>query len=167
MAPPALHQVLQSTIPEVMVVEEVKRAALRMSRNRVGAIIALERQNDLGAYTQGGTPLNAEVKSELLETIFFPGGALHDGAVVIRQNRLAAAGCLFPLTENPQVARNLGTRHRAAIGLTEKCDAVTVIVSEETGGISVAAGGKLNYDLDQEQFDKILQELYLEGRKAG
>ncbi|MHC4663030.1 MAG: diadenylate cyclase CdaA [Planctomycetota bacterium] len=163
MAPPFLQPILHSsTIPEIRIVEEVKRAVLRMSKNRIGAIIALERDVGLGSYTEGGTPLLAEVQSELLETIFFPGSALHDGAVVIQEHRVAAAGCLFPLTENPQVARNLGTRHRAGIGLTEKTDAIAVIVSEETGSISVAAGGKLDYDLDQEQFDRALQDLYID-----
>jgi len=163
MAPPILQPLLQSsTIPEVMIVEEVKKAARRLAKNRIGAIIAIERDVGLISYTEGGTPIGAEVKSELLETIFFPGSALHDGAVVIREHRIAAAGCLFPLTENPQVAKNLGTRHRAAIGLSEKADAITIIVSEETGSISVAAGGKLDYDLDREQFDRALQELLID-----
>ena len=125
------------------VVDEVVKAALTLSKDRIGALIAFEGDVDLGAYVGSGVPINADVKAELLDTIFWPGSALHDGGVIIREDTIAAGACLFPLTEDPGVSRSLGTRHRAAIGLTEESDAVCVIVSEETGTISVTKGGEI------------------------
>lgn len=124
------------------VVEEVARAAHRLSSQRHGALIVFERETGLQEFIEGGVPINADVKAELLRTIFHPNTALHDKAVIVRNNKLVAAGCMLPVTHNPQY-RGLGTRHRAAIGLTEESDALVVVVSEETGIISVAYNGRI------------------------
>jgi len=149
-------------LPESRVVEEVSNAALRLAKLKVGALIALERQTGLKVFTETAVRLDAEVKAELLYIIFFPGSPLHDGAVVIQNGRVAAAGCLFPLTDNPEVSKSLGTRHRAGIGLSEETDALVVICSEETGTISLAEGGRLHRDLDREQLFELLRKLYLQ-----
>jgi diadenylate cyclase len=149
-------------LPESRVVEEVSNAAARLAKLKVGALIALERQQSLKVFTENASRLDAEVKAELLYIIFFPGSPLHDGAVVIQNGRVAAAGCLFPLTDNPEVAKSLGTRHRAGIGLSEETDALVVICSEETGTISLAEGGRLHRDLDKEQLSQLLHKLYLQ-----
>ncbi len=149
-------------LPESRVVEEVSSAAARLAKLKVGALIALERQQSLKVFTENASRLDAEVKAELLSIIFFPGSPLHDGAVVIQNGRVAAAGCLFPLTDNPEVAKSLGTRHRAGIGLSEETDALVVICSEETGTISLAEGGRLHRDLDKEQLSQLLQKFYLQ-----
>jgi diadenylate cyclase len=149
-------------LPESRVVEEVSNAAARLAKLKVGALIALERQMGLKLFTENAVRLDAEVKAELLYIIFFPGSPLHDGAVVIQNGRVAAAGCLFPLTDNPEVSKSLGTRHRAGIGLSEETDALVVICSEETGTISLAEGGRLHRDLDREQLFELLRKLYLQ-----
>ena len=123
--------------------EQTVDACRSMSEGRVGALIVFERQDNLEEFFSTGTVVNADVSAELLKNIFFPKAALHDGAVVIRNDRVAAAGCVLPLTENPNLSRDLGTRHRAAIGITEHSDSLVVVVSEETGVISCAAGGSL------------------------
>lgn len=129
--------------PNRLDVDEVIKAATRLSEKRIGALIAIERRNTLRPYIEVGTQIDAQVTAELMRTIFQLGTPLHDGAVIIRNNRLAAAGCLLPLSENPRLSKDLGTRHRAGIGLTEETDAVTIICSEETGNISIAHEGKL------------------------
>ncbi|MEZ0230662.1 MAG: diadenylate cyclase CdaA [Planctomycetota bacterium] len=153
-------------LPESRVVEEVSNAAARLAKLKVGALIALERQQSLKVFTENASRLDAEVKAELLYIIFFPGSPLHDGAVVIQNGRVAAAGCLFPLTDNPEVAKSLGTRHRAGIGLSEETDALVVICSEETGTISLAEAGRLHRDLDKEQLSQLLQKLYLQDESS-
>lgn len=140
---------------------EIADAAARMAKNRVGALIALEREVGLGTYVDGGVRMTARVSAKLLETIFFPGSPLHDGAVVIQDARIAAASCLFPLTENPSVSRGLGTRHRAAIGLSEETDAVVVVVSEQTGGMSISVGSELRRNLDRDELHQALRALCL------
>ena len=124
--------------------DEIIKAALRMSERKVGALIAIERRNTLRPYIEVGTQLDAMVSAELLRTIFALQTPLHDGAVIIRNNRVAAAGCLLPLSENPKLNKDLGTRHRAAIGLSEETDAVVIVCSEETGTISLAHDGQLD-----------------------
>lgn len=143
----------------VSVVDEVVEAALRMAKNRIGALIAIEREVGLGTYIEGGVQLDAQVSAELLETIFFPGTPLHDGAVVIREQRIAAAGCFFPLTDDPTVSKHLGSRHRAGKGLSEETDAVTVICSEETGQVSIAVAGELHRNLDKAGLESMLRRL--------
>ena len=131
-------------------IEEVVVAATMLSEKRVGAIIAVEREIGLRNYIESGIPLDATLTYDLLLTIFKPGSPLHDGAVILQEGRVAAAACFLPLTVNPRLSRELGTRHRAAIGLTEENDAVAVIVSEETGRISVALDGKIEGPFDPE-----------------
>ncbi len=137
------------------VVEEVARAAHRLSGQRHGALIVFERETGLQEYIETGVPINADVKSELLRTIFHPNTALHDKAVIVRNNKVLAAGCMLPATHNPQY-RGLGTRHRAAIGLTEESDALVVVVSEETGIISVAYNGRIVRRLDISRLRNVL-----------
>src|SRR6478752_6723778 len=131
-------------------VEEVVVAATMLSQQKVGAIIAIEREIGLRNYIESGIPLDATLTYDLLVTIFRPGSPLHDGAVVLQEERIAAAACFLPLTVNPKLSRELGTRHRAAIGLTEESDAIAVIVSEETGQISLAIDGRIDRQLSPE-----------------
>lgn len=146
----------------IKTVEHTVSACRTMSRQKIGALIVFERQNNLEEYFKTGTVVDAQVSSELLKNIFFPKAALHDGAVVIRSDRIAAAGCVLPLTENPNLSRELGTRHRAAIGITEHSDAVVVVVSEETGVISCVVGGNLKRYLTPESLTKLLTEELVE-----
>ena len=148
------------------VIEEVAKAAATLSKDRIGALITFEGRVALDSFIAAGVPIDAEVKAELIDTIFWPGSALHDGAIILREDRIAAAACLFPLTENPEVSRNLGTRHRAAIGLTEETDSVCVVVSEETGIISVARGGQLTRNCDEETLRSLLRETYRSGGRS-
>jgi diadenylate cyclase len=147
-------------------VDEVVKAATTLSKDRIGALIVLEGQVALNSYVSSGVPINADVKAELLDTIFWPGSALHDGAVIIREERIVAGACLLPLSENPEIARNLGTRHRAAIGLTEESDSVCVVVSEETGTISVARNGVISREYDEDRLRADLRETYRTGSAA-
>jgi diadenylate cyclase len=141
-------------------VDEIVSAAFRMSRRKIGALIAIEREVGLQNYVERGTKLDAVVTSELLSTIFFPGSDLHDGAVIIQKERVAAAGCLFPLSDNPNISNVLGTRHRAALGISEETDAIVVVVSEETGLVSFAQRGKLERPLDVDQLRALLVKYY-------
>ncbi len=129
-------------------IEAVARAAVELSRQRRGALIVLERLADLGEVIETGVKLDAVASPELLLAVFHPSGALHDGAVVLQRGRVAAASCLLPLTATPTV-RDLGTRHRAALGLAEEVDAAVVIVSEERGEVSLAVDGELHRGLDE------------------
>jgi len=141
-------------------------AVASMSKRKIGALIAIEREVGLRQVIEGGTKMNAEITSELLGSIFYPNTPLHDGGVVIRSSRIAAAGCLFPLSENQKLNRELGTRHRAAVGMTEETDAVTVVVSEETGIISVAVKGDLMHDLTVDELKNVLHNLCYEAMEA-
>ena len=136
--------------------EEIVVAAERLSRRKVGALIAIEREVGLGEYLETGTRIEAKVSSELLATIFTPYSPLHDGAAIVQRGKVVAAGCILPLTQFPVPDRTLGTRHRAAIGLSEETDAIVVVVSEETGQISVAEGGRLDRNLTPERLREIL-----------
>lgn len=138
------------------IVTEVTRAAQVLAKNRIGALIALERETGLSDYVETGIAIDAEVSAELLVNIFIPNTPLHDGAVVVRQGRIAAAGCVLPLSDSRTIDKQLGTRHRAAVGLSEHSDAVAVVVSEETGQISLAAEGQLNRDLDEQALREML-----------
>lgn len=124
-------------------IEEIVVAASTLATRRIGAIIVIERQIGLRNYIEGGIPLDAMVTYDLLVTIFQPGSPLHDGAVIVQGDRVAAAACFLPLSVSPRVTRDLGTRHRAALGLTEENDAVAIVVSEETGWISLVVAGDL------------------------
>jgi diadenylate cyclase len=146
--------------------DEIISALASMSKRRIGALLAIQREDSLAQIVEGGTRMEAEVSSELLSTIFYPNTLLHDGGVVVRSNRIAAAGCLFPLSENAKLPRELGTRHRAAVGLTEETDAVVVVVSEETGRISVAVRGDLMLDLSVEDLKSVLHNLCYEAMES-
>jgi diadenylate cyclase len=148
------------------VVDEVVKAATSLARDQIGGLIAFEGRVPLDNFVQTGVRIEAQVKSELITTIFWPGSALHDGAVIIREDRIAAGACLFPLTENPEVSRMLGTRHRAAIGLSEETDAVCIVVSEETGTISLAREGKLTRDCDEDKLRALLRASFRRGGRA-
>jgi len=150
---------------EHVVIDEIVTAASRLAKDKIGALIAVEREIGLGSFVEGGVYIDAEVSADLIDAVFWPGSALHDGAIIIQSGRIAAAGCLFPLTDNPEVSKRLGTRHRAAIGLTEETDAITVVVSEETGKISLGVRGHLEQDLDRESLRKIMRELLTENVK--
>jgi diadenylate cyclase len=140
-------------------IEEVVVAASTLSARRVGAIIAIERQIGLRNYIEGGIPLDATVTYDLLASIFQPGSALHDGAVIIQGDRIAAAACFLPLSVNPRVSRELGTRHRAALGLTEENDAIAIVVSEESGAVSLVMGGDIERGLAAGQLRERLHAL--------
>lgn len=129
------------------VMQQVLAAAQNMARSRIGAIMAIEQVASLIPYTQKGTHLDSEVHHLLLESVFFPGNPLHDGAVIIQGRRVVGAGCVLPLSDNETISKRLGTRHRAALGLSEQTDALLVVVSEETGAISVVYEGRLYHDL--------------------
>ena len=130
-------------------ISEIVNAASNMSSSKTGALIVIERDTKLGDVIHTGTALDAEISSSLLENIFFPNTPLHDGAVIIRGDRVHTAGCFLPLTANTNLSRDLGTRHRAALGISEASDAVVVIVSEETGKISIAINGSLTRNLTE------------------
>jgi len=144
------------------VIDQVCQAAAFLADERSGALIVLTRQNGLGHIIESGVRLDAEVTSELLCTIFHPGAQLHDMAVVIRHDRVVAARCRLPLTENPAIGRRKGTRHLAAVGVTEESDAVAVVVSEETGQVSVAVNGQLFEGLAPKQLLEMLIDLLSE-----
>ena len=131
------------------------------SRNKIGALIILERETAIGDVIETGTKLNAEVSKELLMNIFNTGAPLHDGAIVIRGNQIIAAGCVLPLTSNNNLSSDLGTRHRAGIGITESSDAIVLIVSEETGAMSVAMDGSLSRFMDANAVEKVIMSVYL------
>lgn len=147
-------------------IDEIAEACQRMSKIQRGALIVIEREVGLQNYLESGIALDAMVNAELLITIFAPNAPIHDGAVVIQGNRIAACGVLLPLTQNPTVAKTLGTRHRAAMGLTEETDAVCIVVSEETSAISVSVYGKLTRDLDEEGLKRVLKSLFQPDEKT-
>lgn len=149
--------------PSTPVVDQLVEAAVKLSRNRIGAFVAIERNVGLGEYVENGVRLDAALSSELLEAIFYPGSALHDGAVILQHDRVAAAGCLLPLTDDPSLSKSMGTRHRAAIGISEESDAVALVVSEETGRISVIVDGKLTGELTGETLRAKLLDLLSRG----
>src|SRR5678815_821616 len=132
-------------------IEELVTAATNLAARRTGAIIVLERQIGLRNYIEGGIPLDAMITYDLLSSIFQQASPLHDGAVIIQGDRIAAAACFLPLSVNPRVSRDLGTRHRAALGLTEENDAIAIVISEETGAISIATAGTLERGFNGEQ----------------
>lgn len=145
-------------------IEEIVVAASMLAAHRIGAIVAIEREIGLRNYVESGIPLDAALTYDLLVAIFQPGSPLHDGAVIVQEGRIAAAACFLPLTVNPRLSRDLGSRHRAAIGLTEECDAVAVVVSEETGQISLALDGQIERNLDADRLRARLESLLLAGR---
>jgi diadenylate cyclase len=153
---------------QVQVIEHIIRASSQLSRLRFGGLIVIQRQTGLDNYVEQGVKLNADVTRQLLINIFYPNSPLHDGAVIIHGERILAASCVLPLSENVAVGGQLGTRHRAGIGITEESDAIAVIISEETGQISVAhSEGRLARNLDQERLRRVLYALLRIERSEG
>lgn len=140
---------------------QIVKACINGSKTKTGMLLVLERSVGLNEYIDNGIELDSKVSSQMLDNIFVPNTPLHDGAVIIRGDRIVAAACFLPLTDNPYVSSELGTRHRAALGLSEVSDAVVLVVSEETGKISAAKGGKLIKNLDQTSLLKLLDEYVL------
>ncbi|WOV87248.1 diadenylate cyclase CdaA [Sporosarcina oncorhynchi] len=141
-------------------IEAFNKSVSYMAKRRIGALISIEKETGLSEYIETGIQMNSHVTSELLINIFIPNTPLHDGAVIIQKNHIAAAGCYLPLSENPFISKELGTRHRAAIGLSEVTDAITIVVSEETGAVSLTANGDINRNLTMEEFEKQLRETW-------
>jgi diadenylate cyclase len=148
-------------------IEEIITAASQLAKARIGAIIVIEREIGLRNYVESGIPVDALVSYDLLTTVFQPKSPLHDGAVIIQEERIAAAACFLPLTVNPKLDRDLGTRHRAAIGLTEECDAVAIVVSEERGEVSLSLRGRIERAMTPEALRARLQEVILHRRPKG
>jgi diadenylate cyclase len=149
-----------SKVEESRLLEEVVAAMVAMSERHVGALLVLERETRLDDFLAGGTVLDAKVSRETLKSIFFPLSPLHDGATVLRAGRIYLAGCFLPLTIRSDIQKSWGTRHRAALGITERSDAVVILVSEEDGSISLAMDGTLQHALSQDGLKKRLHELF-------
>lgn len=143
------------------ITEEFVTALRNLSADKTGALIVIERQTALNDRVETGTIIDADISEQLIGNIFYEGAPLHDGAVIVRGDRLYAAGCVLPLTENKNLDKELGTRHRAGIGITEHSDAITIIVSEETGVISMAKDGTITRYLDTKTIEKTLLDLYI------
>ncbi len=145
---------------EGLLLEEIVAAMEEMSRRRIGALIVLERETRLDDFLEGGTVVDARVSREILTSIFFPFSPLHDGAAILREGRVFAAGCVLPLTKRTDIEKSFGTRHRAALGITERTDAVALVVSEEDGSISVALDGVLRHGLSSSALMDALTSLF-------
>src|ERR1700677_691174 len=138
--------------------QEVVLAVGRLSQTKVGALIVIERKIGLRTFIESGVSLDAQVSRDLLCSIFHPGGALHDGAVIIQGDRISAAACFLPLTTNPLLVTELGTRHRAALGISEEADCIAIVASEETGKVSIAIFGEIELDVPLERVERLLSE---------
>jgi uncharacterized protein (TIGR00159 family) len=147
-------------------IEELVVAASLLSSQRIGAIIAIERQIGLRNYIEGGIRLDAVLTYDLLLSIFLPASPLHDGAVIVQDDRVAAAACFLPLTVNPKLSKELGSRHRAAIGLTEENDSIAIVVSEETGAVSIVVDGQIERRVDNDQLRARLRSLIFQRADA-
>src|SRR5690242_5216206 len=162
-----LFRRLEGKVSDVDTVEELVVAATTLSAKKTGAIVVIERSIGLRNLIESGIPLDAKITYDLLVSIFQPTSPLHDGAVIMQGDRLAAAACFLPLTINPRLNRELGSRHRAAIGVTEENDAVAIVVSEETGRISIVEDGDLEYDIDSERLRTRLKSVVTLRRARG
>ncbi len=139
-------------------IKEVSAACFAMSETKTGALIIVSRRSDLKFYIQSGTPIDSMVNSKVLENIFFKNSPLHDGAVVIKDNRVVAARCVLPVTERENFPAHYGMRHRAAVGVTEVSDAIAITVSEQTGNVSLTVGGEINAELNKEKLEYLLEK---------
>jgi diadenylate cyclase len=157
----------RSSAADIKGVEEIVRATVMLAQRQIGALIVLQRDTELPEIEEFGVPLDARVTKELLMSIFHPTSPIHDGAVIVRGTRVRAAGCFLPLSLSPAISKTLGTRHRAAIGLTEDTDAVVVIVSEETGGISLSVDGRLDTHLDMGTLRDTLTGFFADKQPSG
>ena len=146
-------------------INEIARAVQDMARAKIGALIVIERKTGIGDVIETGVKIDGELSGSLLENIFVPNTPLHDGAVIVRGYRIAAAGCFLPLTDNGNINKQLGTRHRAALGISENSDALAIVVSEETGVISIANNGKLTRYLDSKGLKEILKKVYVKEKE--
>ncbi len=149
----------QDSLHESQMLEELVKSCISMSNKKIGALMVLEKQADVLDFVEPGTIIDSHISKEMLTSIFLPVSPLHDGAVLLRKGRIYMAGCFLPLTLNPSVSKSVGTRHRAAVGLTEETDALCIVVSEENGSVSLAAGGRITHNLDAAQLRKMLLEL--------
>jgi diadenylate cyclase len=147
-------------------IEETVKAAVSMANKRIGALIVLERDTDLSTIVEMGTELDAKVTKEILISIFLPYSPIHDGAAIIRNGRIVAAGCFLPLTLSSNLSKSLGTRHRAAAGLTEESDAIVVVVSEETGDISIVSHGEISQNADIAGLRKTLSDIFVKKKNG-
>jgi diadenylate cyclase len=151
---------------ELKSLDEIVRATVSLGSRKIGSLIILERDTSLKDFVEMGTPLDAKVSKEILISIFHPTSPIHDGAIIIRSERIVAAGCFLPIMFRTDLSKSLGTRHRAALGITEETDAVAIIVSEETGLISVAAHGKLETPMDMGSLRDYLTDVFTEKKRA-
>lgn len=148
-------------------VDAIIKATDYMAKRRIGALISIERETGMSDYIETGIPLDAKISSELLINIFIPNTPLHDGAVIIQKNNIAAAACYLPLSESPFISKELGTRHRAALGISEVTDSITIVVSEETGNISLTRNGELHRNLTLEGFKELIShDLFVTSTKV-
>jgi diadenylate cyclase len=145
---------------EEKLIDEIVKAVMAMSKDKTGALIAIERETGLKAYVESGIVLDAILTSELVATTFNRTTPLHDGGMIVQGNRVLAVGCLFPLSQSQKLSKTFGTRHRAGLGLSEETDALVIVVSEETGIVSLMSGGKITRDIDEEKLKAALFELY-------
>jgi len=143
----------------ICMIDEIVDACFHMSRKKVGAIIVIERDIGLEEFMETGTPLNSKITSRLIQTIFFHNSPLHDGAIIIKENKIHSAACYLPLTESIDIDKDLGTRHRAALGITEHTDCIAIVVSEETGSVSLCTNGRLKYNMTMKALDHHLRAL--------
>lgn len=148
-----LHKQASSPREQIM---PIVMACMAMSKKKVGALIIMERQVALGEYAGSGETINADINSALIENIFFKNSPLHDGAMIVARGRIRAAGCILPVAHDTDIPKNLGLRHRAALGISQKSDALAIVVSEETGSISVAIGGRFRLGLTADALENIL-----------
>ena len=160
-----LFNVTLAESEQIAVIEDVSSAVCKLSLQKVGCLLAIERGAKLTPYIESGVTLNAKVSAEIIQSIFMPQSPLHDGGVIARGDMIVAASCLFPLSDNPNFSKILGTRHRAALGLTEQTDAVVVMVSEETSDISVAVDGRFIPIVNRERLVNILKDLLVPPQK--
>ncbi|MFN7252675.1 MAG: diadenylate cyclase CdaA [Anaerobacillus sp.] len=140
------------------IIDEIVKASIYMGKRRIGALISIERETGMNDYIETGIAVNGKLTSELLINIFIPNTPLHDGAVIIKNHQIMAAGCYLPLSEDPFISKELGTRHRAALGISEVTDSITLAVSEETGNISLTKNGELHRNLDEEALRELLKQ---------
>lgn len=147
------------------IAEPLVKAVAYLAERKIGALIAIEREMGIRSIEESGTPMDSLVSPEIITSIFFPLGPLHDGGIIIRGDRIVAAGCVFPLSSKEELNKTLGTRHRAALGLTEETDALVIVVSEETGTISIASRGKLRRGYDEDKIRRVLNGFYGKGKK--
>ncbi|WP_078551214.1 diadenylate cyclase CdaA [Bacillus alkalicellulosilyticus] len=146
-------------------IDAIVKSATYMAKRRIGALISIERETGMNDYVETGIGMNSTLTSELLINIFIPNTPLHDGAVIIKGNKILAAACYLPLSENPFISKELGTRHRAALGISEVSDSITLVVSEETGAISLTKSGELHRDLNEEQLRQLLEKELIDEMK--